>query len=61
VVVERENLRNWPGGAADITALQGRQIRIRGWLKDWNGPMIEATHPQQIEFLRPAAAPVRRS
>lgn len=61
VVVERENLRNWPGGAADIQALQGRQIRIRGWLKDWNGPMIEATHPQQIEFLRPAAAPVRRS
>jgi hypothetical protein len=35
----------------DYLALEGRRIRVRGWLKDWNGPMIEATHPEQIEVL----------
>jgi endonuclease YncB( thermonuclease family) len=31
--------------------LAGRQVRVRGWLKQVNGPMIEATHPEQIEVL----------
>jgi hypothetical protein len=35
----------------DYLALEGRRIRVRGWLKSWNGPMIEATHPEQIEVL----------
>jgi endonuclease YncB( thermonuclease family) len=30
---------------------QGRRLRVRGWLKMWNGPMIEASHPEQIEIL----------
>ena len=29
----------------------GRMLRVRGWLKRYNGPMIEATHPEQIELL----------
>jgi hypothetical protein len=26
---------------------------VRGWLRWLNGPMIEATHPEQIEVLDP--------
>ena len=29
----------------------GRLVRVRGWLKRYNGPMIEANHPEQIELL----------
>ncbi len=29
----------------------GRPVRVRGWLKMWNGPMIEVSHPDQIELL----------
>ena len=29
----------------------GRLVRVRGWVKSLNGPMIEATHPEQIEIL----------
>ncbi|MBT4016568.1 MAG: thermonuclease family protein [Alphaproteobacteria bacterium] len=29
----------------------GREIRVRGWINWRNGPMIEATHPEQIEVL----------
>ncbi len=35
----------------DLIALEGRIIRVRGWVKWWNGPMIEVTHPEQIEVL----------
>ncbi len=30
---------------------QGLRIRVRGWMKSYNGPMIEVTHPEQIEVL----------
>lgn len=32
-------------------ALAGRVVRVRGWIQSLNGPMIEATHPEQIEVL----------
>ncbi len=35
----------------DPLTLEGRRIRVRGWLKSYNGPSIEATHPEQIEVL----------
>ncbi|MBN8531045.1 MAG: thermonuclease family protein [Alphaproteobacteria bacterium] len=36
---------------ADLKALEGRKIRARGWLRLKNGPMIDLTHPGQIEAL----------
>ena len=35
----------------DPVAMQGKRIRVRGWLKSFNGPMIKVTHPEQIEVL----------
>jgi len=35
----------------DIISLKGRRVRVRGWLDSYNGPMIELTHPEQIEVL----------
>jgi endonuclease YncB( thermonuclease family) len=35
----------------DTAALAGKRIRVRGWIDSYNGPMIEATHPEQIEVL----------
>jgi len=42
-------------GAAgqDLAALKGRKLRIRGWLRLYNGPFVDVTHPQQIEFVEP--------
>ena len=39
--------------AADIAVedYEGRLVRVRGWVDSFNGPMIEATHPEQIELL----------
>jgi len=35
----------------DLDALTGRRIRVRGWIRDWNGPVIEIDHAEQIERL----------
>jgi micrococcal nuclease len=29
----------------------GRRIQVRGWLKSRSSPMIDVTHPEQIEVL----------
>ena len=34
-----------------IEDYEGRLVRARGWVDSFNGPMIEATHPEQIEVL----------
>lgn len=34
-----------------LDSFAGRRVRVRGWLKAYNGPMIEVTHPEQIEVL----------
>jgi endonuclease YncB( thermonuclease family) len=34
-------------------SLAGRRVRVRGWLRSRFGPLIEATHPEQIELLPP--------
>lgn len=35
----------------DPLALQGRMVRVRGWVTERNGPMIAVTHPEQIERI----------
>lgn len=51
IALDRRTLRALAQGGAD--SLSGRRLRVRGWLKSFNGPMIEATHPEQIELLEP--------
>ena len=46
----RERRRFEEAGIA-VEDYEGRQVRVRGWIKSFNGPMIEATHPEQIEVL----------
>lgn len=38
------------GSEIKLPDLDGRVIRVRGWLKRRNGPMIDVTHPEQIEL-----------
>ena len=35
----------------DPLALKGQRVRIRGWLEDHDGPLIELSFPEQIEVL----------
>jgi endonuclease YncB( thermonuclease family) len=44
-------LRLFDADGLPIEQLEGRRIRARGWVEYFNGPMIEITHPEQIEVL----------
>lgn len=36
-----------------------QDIRVRGWVEDYNGPLIKIIHPSQIEFIGRDVAPVQ--
>jgi endonuclease YncB( thermonuclease family) len=56
VSVERKDARAFADAGIDLKSLAGKRVRARGWLAWRNGPMIEATHPEQLEVL--SAKPV---
>ena len=51
VQVLRESLARF--GAADVLLpdLKDQRVRVRGWVRQFNGPLIDVTHPEQIEVL----------
>ena len=51
VGVERGVLRAFRRAGLDLASLEGKRIRVRGWVIWRNGPYIDATHPEQIETL----------
>ena len=50
--LSREALRLMRQADFDPMSLQGVRVRARGWLRSFNGPLIEITHPEQIEVLQ---------
>jgi len=40
-------------------AWEGKRVRVRGWLSKYNGPGIQASYPEQIEFLEGQAGAER--
>jgi len=51
VALPASALKLFATAGLDPEAFEGRILRVRGWIKSFNGPMIEATHPEQIEVL----------
>ena len=49
ILVRNRYRRQFDDAGLSLDALEGRHLRVRGWIKSLNGPMIEATHPEQIE------------
>jgi endonuclease YncB( thermonuclease family) len=57
VEIERKDKDAFVRAGLDPDALAGKRIRVRGWIEWRNGPMIRASHPEQIEILLAQAAP----
>ncbi|MGZ8410904.1 MAG: thermonuclease family protein [Hyphomicrobium sp.] len=51
VSIEARLLPAFEEAKLDPMDLKGRTIRVRGWIESRNGPLIEATHAEQIEVL----------
>lgn len=52
IAIPTKALARFRTAGLDPQALKGRTLRVRGWLKRENGPMIEVTHPEQIEIVK---------
>ncbi len=61
VAIAARDRRRFEGSGVDLEALKGARVRVRGWIERWNGPVIKATHPEQIEILEKAADPASAS
>jgi hypothetical protein len=48
---ERAVARALARAGLDLAALAGRSVRVRGWLIQAGGPMVEVTGPAQVELL----------
>ncbi len=49
--IERKDVSAFAAAGIDLKTLAGARLRVRGFLAWRNGPMIEASHPEQIELL----------
>ena len=43
--------RRWSANGFDLATLEGKKLRIRGFVEEINGPSIDLKHPQQIELI----------
>ncbi|WP_451988810.1 thermonuclease family protein [Azospirillum argentinense] len=58
VHIGRAALHEFVAAGIDPLSYEGRTVRVRGWVGLRAGPLIEATHPEQIERLDGAASPL---
>jgi micrococcal nuclease len=57
--IANDALKLFPDGNQGLTALKGRQVRVRGWIENVNGPSINITHPEQLEAITSGAVSQR--
>jgi hypothetical protein len=51
VIVRRRLQKSFTASGVELKSLQGRRIRVRGWIEQRGGPAIEADNPGQVELM----------
>lgn len=53
IVVSTRDEKMFSQSGINLMNMKGRRVRVRGWLKSQNGPMIVLTHPERLELMQP--------
>ncbi len=53
VSIEQSDVARFAEAGINLRELEGRIIRVRGWIQAINGPSISIDHPERIEVLTP--------
>lgn len=53
VMIDARKVDMFAQAGVDLVALKGQRVRVRGWVKSKNGPMVELDHPERLELLDP--------
>ena len=51
VTISKRQERQFVAAGIEPKKLEGRQIRVRGWIEERGGPRLEAARPDQIEVV----------
>lgn len=51
VMISADLRRRLSRQGIDPMALGGKTVRVRGWIRDWNGPFIELETPERLEIV----------
>lgn len=51
VFVDRGDRARFTAAAIDLKGLEGRRVRVRGWILEDRGPAIHMTNPEQLELV----------
>jgi endonuclease YncB( thermonuclease family) len=51
VTILRRLQRSFAAAGVEPKKLEGRRVRVRGWIEQRSGPIIEATAPEQVELI----------
>jgi hypothetical protein len=52
VTISKRHRREFAAAGIDPKRLEGHPIRVRGWIEQHSGPVIEAVAPEQIELAQ---------
>lgn len=53
IKVTKRDIKLFDTQGINLLNMTGKAIRVRGWVKAENGPMIELDHPERLEVLEP--------
>ena len=51
IKITRKDKKKFLKQGKSIKAYKGRKVRVRGWLRDHFGPLIQVNHPDEIEII----------
>ena len=51
VQINTKNEKLFAAAGIDLLKLKGQRIRVRGWVKEKNGPLILLDHPERLEII----------
>lgn len=52
ITIAKRRRREFANAGIDPKGLEGHLVRVRGWIEQRSGPVIEAATPEQIELVR---------
>jgi endonuclease YncB( thermonuclease family) len=52
ITIAKRHRREFADSGIDPKGLEGHLVRVRGWIEQRSGPVIEAATPEQIELVR---------
>jgi len=53
IQIDHKNEGLFTAQGIDLTQLKGKRVRVRGWVKQKNGPLIQLDHPERLEIIEP--------